>query len=1445
MYKIKSAIDLMGVDEKLLQLPLIESTNGDDLPADTTTTGVLEVGGTVFTDFEFFGDEDWFAISVEDGQRIIFSAETSGFELGFTLYDQDGNEIAHVDGLEDFDNPGSPIVIYFDYEFETGGTYFVGISGDETFGVLASLSATEDDYSSDVDTTGVILLDGNRQFVSTDQPGDSDWLAFDGLAGQTVQFNFVVGDSGLAQIRDSSGAVVTGGVTGTGFNGITTLQITLDSDGEYFLDLTNPEPGGFILSGYDRADDFAGDATTTGIAVPGQTISGVFHGDGTSTPDQDWFSFTLEAGQTIEFFTEEPTYFNHNPLIFIPELGFPIGIDGTLNVVSGNYQFTFTAEEAGEYYFIAQNSGIGFGYSFDVTTYFDDFADSTPSFQAENDIASLGVLTEGQDVAGILEHNFDLDFFTLDVVAGDIVSVTLNVDNWETTFNGNPAAFAMDLMIYDADENLIIAEGTFDGERTVSFTATESGTYFVGVGDLSLGDGLYTLSTNIESDDFPNVPDDSNVLPVGEIVFGESESLGDVDVFALTIESGDVIRLDGITDGTTFGFVTEFTDINGTPLEPNLTTFNATTQLFRFDEAGTYYLSIAVDSVNPSQTGLYAFIANEIPDYAIPDAVVPIFPDDVAVWAPLPELATTPDVAQADTLLIGNETVTVAAGDVRYMSQTTNQGLDPLARIDDGGVLINNGTLWIEDYQTPIFALEGSADSLFVNNGDLTILSVQSSEVLQEGFFQNYGTIRAVSYSEFSRGFLSVVDGEAYDTFDQGQQFLNAGSLEVWSGLRDAEGVVLDGFELEFVNSGTINVTGFLESIGVNNDGGIIQNSGTISAISGTRESIGVFSDTGTLVVNNSGTISADIAIGSITEAVVTNTGSIFGDVILIDDEVNASFDDNNQPIGEQSLTNSGFIFGNVILGNFEDVYDGVGGYVDGIIFLGAGNDIATGGDLADFIEGGLGNDVLDGGDGLDVAVYASGLITDFSIVENADGTTTVTHSVFGTDELTNFEFILLGDELYQIALPTTELTESGDTYSGTDLGENILALGGNDTIFALGGDDIVDGGSGRDTLNGGDGNDVLEGGGGADVLNGGDGIDTASYEGSTNQIIINLANGSISSGHANGDTLVSIENITGTRFADTITGNNRDNLIIGGEGFDVLSGFRGDDHIIGGEGHDFMIGGAGADIIDGGAGEGDFARYVGSDAGVTIDLAAGTAFGGHAEGDVLIGIERLFGSSHDDNLTGDGENNWLFGDGGADVLSGGAGIDKFFGGSGADTFIFSAGDEFVFVTDFENNIDTIDLSSYGYASVEAALEDFDQRGDHVRFFNNGETLFILNADLEELADDINIGGNQSSAIKTDVANLDVLLTDTEDQFNFNADSNTEIEASGDFDIGSASAASALGDISASDYSEVLSLLRAEFAESFATLAYEIDTHPEEALPDPAMENMDLWFSGI
>jgi|GEM_PF-3317456 len=360
-------------------------------------------------------------------------------------------------------------------------------------------------------------------------------------------------------------------------------------------------------------------------------------------------------------------------------------------------------------------------------------------------------------------------------------------------------------------------------------------------------------------------------------------------------------------------------------------------------------------------------------------------------------------------------------------------------------------------------------------------------------------------------------------------------------------------------------------------------------------------------------------------------------------------------------------------------------------LFGTAGVNELSGGGGNDLIEGRAGGDVINGGGGVDTASYESS--TNRVILDLNAGLATSGHATGDTlTDIENLTGSAFGDEL------------TGDS------GVNVLSgLGGNDT---------------------------LEGGAGGDALIGGDGIDTASYESSTNRVVINMATDSITSGHATGDTFDSIENVTGTNFGDTITGSGGNNLLVGGNGFDVLSGFNGNDTLDGGTGRDVLTGGAGADMIDGGAGI-DIARYVGSNEGVNVDLGAGTAFGGHADGDVLTNIEQLFGSSHNDTLTGNAQNNFILGAAGDDTLDGGAGIDKLFGGTGADTFVFGAGDDFTFVTDWEDDIDSLDLSQYGFNTVADALANMSQFGAHVRFFVNGETLLILNADLDEMADDI------------------------------------------------------------------------------------------------------------
>ena len=69
---------------------------------------------------------------------------------------------------------------------------------------------------------------------------------------------------------------------------------------------------------------------------------------------------------------------------------------------------------------------------------------------------------------------------------------------------------------------------------------------------------------------------------------------------------------------------------------------------------------------------------------------------------------------------------------------------------------------------------------------------------------------------------------------------------------------------------------------------------------------------------------------------------------------------------------------------------------------------------------------------------------------------------------------------------------------------------------------------------------------------------------------------------------------------------------------------------------------------------------YRDSNEAVTIDLSVALATGGFATGDTLSGIENVWGSAHDDTLSGDGGANMLWGSAGTDLLKGNGGADTF-----------------------------------------------------------------------------------------------------------------------------------------------------------------------------------------
>ncbi len=409
--------------------------------------------------------------------------------------------------------------------------------------------------------------------------------------------------------------------------------------------------------------------------------------------------------------------------------------------------------------------------------------------------------------------------------------------------------------------------------------------------------------------------------------------------------------------------------------------------------------------------------------------------------------------------------------------------------------------------------------------------------------------------------------------------------------------------------------------------------------------------------------------------------------------------------------------------------------------------------------------------------VYADDNTDEIVSVTFADGTvdladvpapTTVIDGTAGSDTLLGTD----GDDIIN-GLGGNDIIEGGlgnDRLNGGSESDTLIGGEGDDTLIGEGGNDIINGdagsdrvyaGTGNDQIFGGDGNDYIEGGGGANLIDGGDGTDAALYDNSPNRVIIDLHAGTATSGSASGDTLVSIESLTGSAFGDILTGSNvknflygrdgkdsikglgGDDFLDGGAGDDILRGNDGNDWIVGGEGNDFLFGGAGADKLEGGDGY-DTVWYKFSDAGVHVDLAAGTGSGGSAEGDSLFtSVEGISGSTYDDVLFGDSGDSGLSGLAGADILYGGAGDDRIYTGTGEDVVIFQTGDQGLTIVDFEDDVDTLDLSGMGFTSLEealAAFTDFSDFGGGTKLIVGNDSLVLLGITAEDLADDIDLG---------------------------------------------------------------------------------------------------------
>ncbi|NGN45327.1 calcium-binding protein, partial [Mesorhizobium sp. CGMCC 1.15528] len=226
---------------------------------------------------------------------------------------------------------------------------------------------------------------------------------------------------------------------------------------------------------------------------------------------------------------------------------------------------------------------------------------------------------------------------------------------------------------------------------------------------------------------------------------------------------------------------------------------------------------------------------------------------------------------------------------------------------------------------------------------------------------------------------------------------------------------------------------------------------------------------------------------------------------------------------------------------------------------------------------------------------------------------------------------------------------------------------------------------------------------GGADTLIGGLGSDTADYTASTAGIIINLEAGTAAGGHAEGDTLTGIENLTGSAFDDTLTGTDAGaNTLNGGVGNDLLDGLGGNDTLIGGLGDDiFFVDAAGDQAIE----------LVGEGTD-TVRSSVSWTLSDNIERLELQGVGNI-------NAVGNILDNTIVGNAGNNTIDGGLGNDTLIGGTGDDIYVVSSSGDRIIEVAGEGR-DTI-RSSVDW-TIGANIERLELQGTG-NLTGNGNTL--------------------------------------------------------------------------------------------------------------------------
>ncbi|MEL7099667.1 MAG: calcium-binding protein [Pseudomonadota bacterium] len=475
----------------------------------------------------------------------------------------------------------------------------------------------------------------------------------------------------------------------------------------------------------------------------------------------------------------------------------------------------------------------------------------------------------------------------------------------------------------------------------------------------------------------------------------------------------------------------------------------------------------------------------------------------------------------------------------------------------DGVEILNSGTIiHTPTTSSPLFNQLNGGLSIITNHG---LIQSASGAGIASGTLEANGVLQITNTGTMISGGLTsfTVFGDATSRFTFSNTGYVSGTIfsAVTSGVSNTGdifgGITLNGAGSQLLNTGEI--AGGINVLGGN---GLLGNSGQVVG--------GVAFSNGSNFLLNSGLIAGNADFLGIGIDRASNSGVISGNVTMRD--------------GDDIFRNTGTVEGDLDLGDGADTYVArAGGFVEGTVIGGAGDDFMRGSDFADTMTGGDDNDTIYGAGGDDSLDGGSGN----NLIRGGNGDDTMVGGV--------------GD----------------DSLYGGNGNDRLQSADGDDVMFGNAGDDTIITGNGNNTLNGGDGDDFLQGGTGNDQMFGGNGADNMFAGGGNDSMV----------GNAGDDILFGLEGF------DTLRGGAGDDSLDGGRQNDTLDGGAGNDTLIGSAGRDLFIFGrnAGDDVVR--DYQDNIDRIDVSALGVSAFSDLSAAFSDRAGGGVLIDLSVAGGA--------------------------------------------------------------------------------------------------------------------------------------------------------------------------------------------------------------------------